>query len=180
MKALSLRQPWAWLVAAGYKTIETRTWGTKYRGLLLIHASGKWRSENADMFCLITHSGILKRSEIEHLEKVVIERNSLMRYTGGIIGSVHLKKEAHTYFTVPSEPCFLEKLYARYHLCVPIDHYDWDGKKGWWLENAQLFEEPIECKGALRLWTPPSEVIEKVNEAKILSPEFRGGVINEN
>src|SRR5688500_640704 len=39
MKALSLRQPWANLIASGQKTIETRTWGTNYRGPLLIVSS---------------------------------------------------------------------------------------------------------------------------------------------
>lgn len=41
MKALSLRQPWASLVADGRKTIETRTWRTRYRGPLAIHASAR-------------------------------------------------------------------------------------------------------------------------------------------
>lgn len=36
MKALSVKQPWANMIAAGEKTIETRTWGTDYRGDLLI------------------------------------------------------------------------------------------------------------------------------------------------
>ncbi len=39
MKALSLKQPWANLVACGYKTLETRTWATGYRGELLICSS---------------------------------------------------------------------------------------------------------------------------------------------
>lgn len=39
MKALTLRQPWASLIAQGKKTIETRTWYTHYRGPLLIAAS---------------------------------------------------------------------------------------------------------------------------------------------
>ena len=39
MKALSLKQPWANLVACGYKTLETRTWATGYRGKLLICSS---------------------------------------------------------------------------------------------------------------------------------------------
>ena len=39
MKALSIRQPWASLVAAGLKTVECRTWKTKYRGPLLICSS---------------------------------------------------------------------------------------------------------------------------------------------
>lgn len=41
MKALSIRQPWAWLIVNGYKDIENRNWDTKYRGQVLIHASSK-------------------------------------------------------------------------------------------------------------------------------------------
>ena len=39
MKALSLMEPWAALIAAGVKSIETRSWRTAYRGPLYIHAS---------------------------------------------------------------------------------------------------------------------------------------------
>ena len=39
MKALSVRQPWASLIASGQKTIELRRWRTSYRGPLLIYAS---------------------------------------------------------------------------------------------------------------------------------------------
>ncbi len=39
MKALSLRQPWASLVAHNWKHWETRSWNTSYRGILLIHAA---------------------------------------------------------------------------------------------------------------------------------------------
>lgn len=38
MKALSIRQPWAWLIVNGYKDIENRTWPTNFRGRVLIHA----------------------------------------------------------------------------------------------------------------------------------------------
>lgn len=38
MKALSVRQPWASLIADGVKTIEVRSWPTKHRGPLLICA----------------------------------------------------------------------------------------------------------------------------------------------
>lgn len=38
MKALVVRQPWAWAIASGQKTIENRTWPTPYRGPLLIVA----------------------------------------------------------------------------------------------------------------------------------------------
>lgn len=38
MKALSIRQPWAWAILCAGKDIENRTWHASYRGPLLIHA----------------------------------------------------------------------------------------------------------------------------------------------
>lgn len=39
MRALSIRQPWAWLIAHGFKDVENRPWNTHYRGRFLIHAA---------------------------------------------------------------------------------------------------------------------------------------------
>ncbi len=39
MTCLTLTQPWATLVAIGAKCIETRSWSTRYRGPLAIHAA---------------------------------------------------------------------------------------------------------------------------------------------
>ena len=36
--ALSIKQPWAALLVTGRKTLEIRTWGTRFRGPVLIHA----------------------------------------------------------------------------------------------------------------------------------------------
>lgn len=38
MKTLSIRQPWAWLIAQGFKDVENRSWATKVRGQILVHA----------------------------------------------------------------------------------------------------------------------------------------------
>lgn len=49
MKALSIRQPWAWLILHAGKDIENRDWATKVRGLILIHAGkGMTRDEYED------------------------------------------------------------------------------------------------------------------------------------
>jgi hypothetical protein len=48
MKALSIMQPWAWLIVNGHKDIENRTWPTKYRGPILIHAGKTVDSDCAD------------------------------------------------------------------------------------------------------------------------------------
>ena len=45
LPCLSVRQPWAWLIVNGHKTVENRTWSTGFRGRLLVHA-GKTLDEN--------------------------------------------------------------------------------------------------------------------------------------
>lgn len=54
--ALSIQQPWAWLIVNGLKDVENRTWKTNYRGPLLIHAGKKvdikgydWVQENMNI-----------------------------------------------------------------------------------------------------------------------------------
>jgi hypothetical protein len=47
MKAISIKQPWANLIASGQKTIETRVWGTPYRGTILLVSSKTPRIEPA-------------------------------------------------------------------------------------------------------------------------------------
>lgn len=49
MIALSIRQPWAWLIVNGWKDVENRSWHTSYRGFVLIHAGkGMTRAEYAE------------------------------------------------------------------------------------------------------------------------------------
>ncbi len=45
MKALSIKQPWAWAILNAGKDWENRTWATKYRGQLLIHAGKTFDTE---------------------------------------------------------------------------------------------------------------------------------------
>lgn len=76
MKALSIRQPWAWLIVNGYKPIENRSWPTRYRGELLIHAAkGMTRAEYEDA-----------RDLAEHLGITIPQPAALER--GGIVGQV--------------------------------------------------------------------------------------------
>ncbi|TCL40003.1 ASCH domain-containing protein [Anaerospora hongkongensis] len=42
MKAITILQPWASLIARKVKGIETRSWSTKYRGPIAIHAGANW------------------------------------------------------------------------------------------------------------------------------------------
>jgi len=74
MKALSIRQPWAWLIVNGHKDIENRDWWTRFRGPVLIHASkGMTRDEYEDCQFLADGLGI-ELPEFGSLER------------GGIVG----------------------------------------------------------------------------------------------
>ncbi|OEZ92144.1 ASCH domain protein [Janthinobacterium sp. HH107] len=78
MKALSIRQPWAWLIVNGHKDIENRSWTTRFRGDFLVHASkGMTRAEYDDvdlMLALDEQLRHIKLPAFEHLER------------GGIVG----------------------------------------------------------------------------------------------
>lgn len=50
MKALSLWQPWASLIADGRKKVETRSWNMLYRGPLAIHASKRVEKDACEDF----------------------------------------------------------------------------------------------------------------------------------
>jgi hypothetical protein len=86
MKALSIRQPWAWLIIHAGKDIENRTWHTKHRGRFLVHAaSGMTRRE----YHLVQgwarqHAGVINLPAFEELQR------------GGIIGSVELVDSVDT------------------------------------------------------------------------------------
>jgi hypothetical protein len=41
MKALTIKNPWAYLICIGQKDVENRTWHTKFRGRVLIHSAAK-------------------------------------------------------------------------------------------------------------------------------------------
>lgn len=45
MDALSIQQPWAWMIVNNHKPVENRTWATKRRGMHLIHTGQKFDQE---------------------------------------------------------------------------------------------------------------------------------------
>lgn len=80
MKALSIRQPWAWLILNAGKDVENRDWPTRFRGRFLIHASkGMTRDEYEDADSLLA----VVRPAIELPPFEALER-------GGIVGTAML------------------------------------------------------------------------------------------
>lgn len=123
MKVLTIKQPWATLIMRGDKRFEFRSWQTKYRGELLIHA-GK---------------GIDKEA-MKRLKKYVPEDMP----TGKILGKVILVD------CVKMSPEFKEML-LKENKDIYTDS-SFKENYGWQLENVEVFENSIDAKGHLGLW----------------------------
>jgi hypothetical protein len=51
--ALTVRQPWAWAIIAGFKSVENRRWKTAVRGRILVHAGRLDEPDALDSFLSI-------------------------------------------------------------------------------------------------------------------------------
>lgn len=76
MKALSIRQPWAWAIIRAGKDIENRTWNTTFRGRFKVH-TGLNLATNAPDWLMAEYNQALRNGDTCALK-------------GGIIGSVEL------------------------------------------------------------------------------------------
>lgn len=124
MKTITIKQPYASLIAAGIKKYEFRTWKSKYRGKLLIHA-GK---------------GIDKKA----MEKF---KNYNLEYPSGCIIAICdmvdcVKIDEETREMLLKEN---ELVYGKAAMDKSFDGY------GFRLENVKMIEE-ISVKGALSFW----------------------------
>lgn len=83
MKALSLRQPWAWIVVYGGKNLENRIWSTTFRGPFLIHAAKKMSDGDYYSACIFMHERGLLMPDFPGQEDPRLLR-------AGIIGQANL------------------------------------------------------------------------------------------
>ena len=126
-RAISLIQPWATLIVAGLKRYETRSWSTPYRGRILIHASKKLDKR------------YLARPDVARL---VMQAGLTTFPTGVIVGRATIAG------CVPSEE--LADLIPDAEALVGDFG---EGRFAWAMQNAVMFDQPIECKGHLGIWT---------------------------
>ncbi len=136
MKAITLYQPYASLVALGFKTIETRSRATKYRGPLAIHSSSRFPGRY----------------------KLLLYTNPIIR---GIFASLKLGPEDLPLGAVPCSVMLHDCLEAETSLArvsgmqrqVEAACGDFSrGRFGWILGSPIVFAPPVPAKGALRLW----------------------------
>lgn len=163
MKALTVKQPWAWAIINGGKDVENRTTAWKYRGPLAIHA-GMQMSQRGLESHLIQQTAKTADPErpvvLDTLGKIWRHEESLP--LGAIIGvvelvDVHVAEQAlnDDGFYVPG-CCDSE--------WAEVEYYEASGRKRRQLthlvlERPRALVNPISCRGALGLWDVPADVI---------------------
>lgn len=142
--ALSIRQPWAWAVAAGLKTVENRNWnrltaGYGHRGPFAVHASqGMTRAEYELARDYMADRGVICPAPHELVRGAII---------GTAIVSGAVKKSTNVWFM---------------------------GPYGLLLDHARMLDLPIPCSGALGFfkWRPSGGAI--LPPAKWMLPSSPG------
>lgn len=81
MKALSIRQPWAWHILNSGKDIENRDWPTHFRGRVLIHVSKGCTKAEYEKGNRLDWLAAKRGFELPPLDKMT---------RGGIVGSVDI------------------------------------------------------------------------------------------
>ncbi len=136
MRALTLSQPWAELVALGVKQFETRSWSTPYRGTLVIHAARKGSG------------GVTTAKLNEMADAWGFDRRVDYGAAIAVCELVDVRRVEDVY----DDLSFMERRFGDYS----------PGRYAWQLADVRRFLLPIPARGALGLWTPPIEVREAV------------------
>lgn len=137
MKALSLWQPWATLIAIEAKRYETRSWNTKHRGLLAIHAAKKW-------------DGLLKEyCDMEPFYSCLHgDKEAIVLPLGYIVAVVKLV-DVHKVEKIRAQLSKNELAFGNYA----------DGRYAWELQLVKKFEKPIPMNGAQGLFEVADDLL---------------------
>jgi len=159
MKVLSLLQPWATLVVIGAKKIETRSWDTKHRGEILIHAS--LNKKVADKMIWNYPFNKVLTEYFNHAREPDIDDLPF----GAIIGKVNLEMTMSTDVIRKGEVLRYgsSKKWQFTDQELAFGDYSPD-RYGWLLSDPVKFETPIPCKGALSLWSCPVGVLSEISK----------------
>lgn len=145
MKAITIWQPWASLLACGAKKYETRSWPTQYRGVIAIHAAAKKPSSIWEAIgCIVDKV----RAALGIIDPDDLPRGCIIA-TAELVGCWKIQQnrvDRSIYVVVEND------------VAVTIEPPEWDfgdwthGRYAWELVNVKMLPEPIPAKGMQRLW----------------------------
>lgn len=149
MKALTLTQPYATLVAIGAKRIETRSWSTHYRGPLAIHAAKGFPRDCRELCA--------SQPFLRELTRAGVSMPELPR--GAILAVARLA------FVMSTDHHTLDPRWPLTDKERAFGDYD-EGRYAWLLADVARLVEPIPCRGMLGLWTLDEELERRVFQAE--------------
>jgi hypothetical protein len=162
VKAISLSQPWASAIALDLKSIETRSWQTKYRGRIAIHASarpgrGPGAAEALGRLATLTPSVFNGHAhEVANLcfaQGLGADVQNELRVAYDVLPSkaiiaVATLVDVFRVEDVRDEISAIERAFGDYS----------DGRYAWLLHDVQIVE-PVTCAGALGVWDVESDYV---------------------
>lgn len=143
MKAITIIQPWATLIAVGEKKFETRSWATKHRGDIAIHAGKK----------------IDKKACAEPEIKAALERHGYTADnlpTGAVVATANLSDCHEVYIEHLGDAVLLKS--GTPHTWVGQGNkefaFGWyeTGRYAWRMDEVEKLSEPLPAKGQQGLW----------------------------
>lgn len=148
MKSLSIKQPWAQLIAEGIKDIENRTWPTKFRGRIYIHASAKRSFYPSEYEIFLTDAQL---ECISHFDENSVRHIQYKEgITRAIIGEVDIIDCVINHPSIWAEKTTVSGIVIDGKL-IGKDETIYN----WVLANPVLYETPIiNVKGKLSFWEP--------------------------
>lgn len=155
MKALSIKQPWASLIAHGIKDIENRTWRTHFRGKIYIHSSGKGVPD-------------FEFTREQHKALLNINTEDMSFHKSAIIGEVEIID-----CVINHESIWAEKTEVIGKTIENEILYNGKPIYNWVLANAKLYNKPIlNVKGKLSFWETDIDIVECVGCSDKFDAEF--------
>lgn len=143
LRALTVRQPYAWAIAFGGKDVENRSRQTKYRGLLAVHAG-----------MTVDRAGLKDARVLEAIASREFEIDEAASRLGAVIAvaelyGCHQWPDAGSCNGRGRPPCSPWASPDQWH---------------WQLRNVRTLTEPVPLRGKLGLWRLPEDAEKAVRE----------------
>jgi hypothetical protein len=155
MKAITLTQPWASLMAHGVKTFETRSWKTNYRGDIAVHSAKKFPSWAKEKFYEEPFNTYMHKLGYQLPEDLLL----------GFVLSTHILTGCYETPRWPRNRAFYEN-----DIVIPppwpesaFGDYS-PGRYAFRMELVEMFAMPIPFRGQLGIWNWPSMFYDGVGE----------------
>lgn len=153
LRGLSLWQPWATLIALRAKRIETRSWGTPYRGNVLICATASTPAGEWDVLDDPAFAAVLRADSFP--DRASFPQGCVVAVAKVVACDLILQSDPSGYFRQDMYGKTVREEFLAPHECS-FGNYA-PGRYAWVLSSIRALTKPVPCRGAQGLWLPDVE-----------------------